>query len=48
MGYIKRKANAKAKIAVTDFNELKSQFLIDIRTLRNLEEVPDCLGIKQQ
>ena len=48
MSYVKRKANTKAKIAVTDFNELKSQFLIDIRTLRNLEEVPDCLGIKQQ
>ena len=24
MGYVKRKANTKAKIAVTDFNELKS------------------------
>ena len=44
MSYVKRKANTKAKIAVTDFNELKSQFIIDIRTLRNLEEVPDCLG----
>ena len=43
MGYVKRKANNKAKIAVTDFNELKSQFLIDIRTLRDLEEIPDCL-----
>ena len=43
MGYVKRKANTKAKIAVTDFNELKSQFLIDIRTLRDLEEIPDCL-----
>ena len=43
MGYVKRKANTKAKIAVTDFNELKSQFLIDIRTLKDLEEIPDCL-----
>ena len=43
MGYVKRKANTKAKIAVTDFTELKSQFLIDIRTLKDLEEIPDCL-----
>ena len=43
MGYVRRKANTKTKIAVTDFDELKSQFLIDIRTLRELEEVPDCL-----
>ena len=43
IGYVKRKANTKVKIAVTDFNELKSQFLIDIRTLRDLEEIPDCL-----
>ena len=32
---VKRKANTKAKIAVTDFNELKSQFLIDIRKFMN-------------
>ena len=43
MGYVKRKANTKAKIAVSDFNELKSQYLIDIRTLKDLEEILDCL-----
>ena len=37
MGFVKRKANTKAKVAVTDFNELKSQFL------RTLEEALDSL-----
>ena len=43
MGFVKRKANTKAKLAVTDFNELKSQFINDVRTFKDLEEVPDCL-----
>ena len=43
MGFVKRKANTKAKLAVADFIELKSQFISDIRTFKDLEEVPDCL-----
>lgn len=42
MGFIKRKANTKAKLAVADFIELKSQFINDIRTFKDLEEVPYC------
>ena len=43
MNIIKRKANSKAKLAVADFIELKSQFISDIRTFKDLEEVPDYL-----
>ena len=43
MNFVKRKANTKAKLAVSDFIGLKSQFISDIRTFKDLEEMPDCL-----
>ena len=43
MGFVKRKANTKAKLVVADFIELKSQFISDIKAFKDLEEVPDCL-----
>ena len=30
MGFVKRKANTKAKVSVEDFEKLKAQFLFDI------------------
>ena len=43
MNFVKRKANTKAKLAVADFIELKSQFISDIKAFKDLEEVPDYL-----
>ena len=31
MGFVKRRASTKAKVSVTDFEEIKAQFLLDIK-----------------
>jgi len=43
MGFVKRKANTKAKVSVEDFERLKAQFLLDIETFTSLEEIPKSL-----
>ena len=43
MGFMKRKAKAKIKVLVEDFEKLKSQFLVDIETFTSLEEIPESL-----
>ena len=40
MGFVKRKATTKAKVSIENFEELKVQFLIDIKTIVTLEEIP--------
>ena len=43
MGFVKRKANTKAKVLVEDFEKLKTQFLFDTETFTSLEEIPESL-----
>lgn len=43
MGFVKGKANTKAKVLVEDFEKLKAQFLFDIETFTSLEEIPQSL-----
>ena len=45
MGFVKRKANSKARANVDDFVEVKTNYLADIRAIISLEEVPPCLVI---
>ena len=45
MGFVKRKANTKAKICPDGLQELKSNFLSDIAAVVQLEEVPPSLVI---
>ena len=42
LGFVKRKASTKAKVSVADFEEKKIQFLFDIKSIIDLEEIsPD-------
>ena len=45
MGFVKRKANSKARANVDNFVEVKTNYLADIRTIISLDEVPPCLII---
>ena len=40
MGYVKRKATTKAKISPVFFEQLKTQFLSDVRTVVTMENIP--------
>lgn len=40
MGMVKRKANTKTKVTVEDFDELKRLFLLDIRNIVQMDEMP--------
>ena len=40
MGLVKRRASTKAKVDVKDFEEVKSQFLADIKTAVEMDEIP--------
>lgn len=40
MGYVKRRASTKAKVAVRDFEEVKAQFLLDIKVVIEMDEIP--------
>ena len=43
MGYVKRKASSKAKITVENLASLKEQYLLDIRGVVDMEEIPQDL-----
>ena len=43
MGFVKRRASTKAKVAVTDFDQLKLQFVFDIKAIVEMEEIPEAL-----
>ena len=45
IGFVKRKGTTKAKSQVDNFDELKYQFLFDIKVIVAIEEVPPCLVI---
>ena len=45
MGYVKRRGSTSAKIAVSNFEELKLQFSIDVKAVIEIEEVPSSLVI---
>lgn len=45
MGMVKRKACSKNKIAPEHFESIKGQFLLDIKQIVHLEEIPHALII---
>ena len=40
MGFVKRKSTTKVKVSVKDLEELKEQFLLDIKAIVDLEDIP--------
>ena len=40
MGYVKRRASTKAEVTVQNFEEIKAQFLLDIKVIVEMEEIP--------
>ena len=40
MGYMECRARTKAKVAVQNFDEVKSQFLLDIKVVIEVDEIP--------
>ena len=45
MGYVKRRGSTAAKVAVSNFEEVKQQFLLDIKVVVEMEEIPSELVI---
>ena len=45
MGFVKRRASTKAKVSVSDFEQLKAQFIFDVKALIEMEEIPGALVI---
>ena len=45
MGYVKRKACSKAKVDVAQFEQLKEDFLLEIKTIVTMDEIPPELVI---
>lgn len=45
LGYVKRRSSTKAKVTVTEFEMYKSQFVYDVRTIMEMEEIPKELVI---
>ena len=45
MGYVKRKACSKAKVDVAQFEQLKDDFLLEIKTIVGMDEIPPELVI---
>ena len=43
MGFTKRRANSKSKILPDNFEEIKEQFLTDVQSVIDMEEVPPSL-----
>ena len=40
MGFVKRRASTKAKVSVSDFNQLKAQFVFDVKAVIEMEDIP--------
>ena len=40
MGYVKRRASTKAKVLVQNFEEVKAQFLLDIKVVVEMDDIP--------
>ena len=45
MGFVKRRASTKAKLSASNFEELKTQFLFDIKVIIEMEQIPGDLVI---
>jgi len=45
MGYTKRKAYSKCKVNPINFEEIKQQYLIDIRAAVEMEDIPQSVVI---
>ncbi len=43
MNFVKRRGNSKFKVTCSNFEELREQFLFDIKTIIEFEEIPDDL-----
>ena len=43
MGFTKRRANSKSKVLLENFDEIKEQFQIDVRSVLEMEYVPPSL-----
>ena len=41
MNFVKRHGKSKSKVTCTNFEELREQFLFDIKTIIEFEEIPD-------
>ena len=40
MGFVKREACSKAKVDVSQFQQLKEEFLLEIKNIVNMDEIP--------
>ena len=45
MGFVKRKGTTKSKVAVADFDAIKQQFLLDVKSVVLMDEIPHSLVI---
>ena len=45
MGFVKRRASTKAKLTASNFEELKTQFIFDVKAIIEMEEIPRDLVI---
>ena len=45
MGFVKRRVSTTAKISVANFEEVKAQFLLDIKVSVEMDEIPPALVI---
>ena len=45
LGFVKRRGSTAAKITVTNFEELKDQYLLDVKAVVQIEEIPQELII---
>ena len=43
MGFVKRQGTTKAKVTVEDFNAVKEQYLLDTKSIIEMDEIPDDL-----
>lgn len=44
-GFAKWRASMKAKVSVSDFDQLKAQFVFDVKAITEMEEIPGELAI---
>ena len=40
MGFVKRRASTKAKVLIENFEQVKAQFLLDVRAVAEVEDIP--------
>ena len=45
MNFVKQRGNTKAKVSVPEFEQLKAQFTYDVKSIIEIEEIPDSLVI---